>query len=38
LLVVGDRAGHWASWYRDAIKLAEARYVRFQATPPEEVR
>lgn len=35
LLVAGDKAG---SWYRDAIKLAEDRYARFLATPPEEIR
>ncbi len=26
LLVAGDKAGYWATWYRDAIPLAEARY------------
>jgi hypothetical protein len=35
LLVAGDKAGNW---YRDAIKLAEDRYARFLATPPEEIR
>jgi hypothetical protein len=35
LLVAGDKAGNW---YRDAIKLAEDRYTRFLATPPEEIR
>jgi hypothetical protein len=34
LLVAGD----WTRWYRDAIKLAEDRYSRFLATPPEEIR
>ena len=38
LLVAGDQAGHWTRWYRDAIKLAEDRYGRFLATPPEEIR
>ena len=38
LLVAGDKAGHWTRWYRDAIKLAEDRYDRFLATPPEEIR
>ena len=38
LLVAGDKAGHWTHWYRDAIKLAEDRYARFLATPPEEIR
>ncbi len=37
LLVAGDKAGAWARWYRDAIKLAEDRYARFLATPPEEI-
>lgn len=26
LLVAGDKAGQWSSWYRDAIPLAEQRY------------
>jgi hypothetical protein len=26
LLVAGDKAGQWTSWYRRAIPLAEARY------------
>ncbi len=38
LLVAGDKAGNWTHWYRDAIKLAEDRYARFLATPPEEIR
>lgn len=38
LLVAGDKTGQWARWYRDAIKLAEDRYARFLATPPEEIR
>jgi hypothetical protein len=38
LQVAGDKAGHWTRWYRDAIKLAEDRYTRFMATPPEEIR
>ena len=38
LLVAGDKAGNWTRWYRDAIKLAEDRYARFLATPPEEIR
>jgi hypothetical protein len=37
LLVAGDKAGNWSRWYRDAIKLAEDRYTRFLATPPEEI-
>ena len=38
LLVAGDKAGSWTRWYRDAIKLAEDRYVRYLATPPEEIQ
>ena len=38
LVVAGDKAGHSTRWYRDAIKLAEDRYARFLATPPEEIR
>ncbi len=38
LLVAGDKADNWTRWYRDAIKLAEDRYARFLATPPEEIR
>ncbi|MEU8167769.1 type II toxin-antitoxin system RelE/ParE family toxin [Micromonospora sp. NPDC049004] len=26
LLVAGDKAGQWSSWYRQAIPLAEQRY------------
>jgi hypothetical protein len=26
LLVAGDKAGQWTSWYRQAIPLAEQRY------------
>jgi len=26
LLVAGDKAGQWTTWYRQAIPLAEARY------------
>jgi len=32
------KAGNWTRWYRDAIKLAEDRYARYLATPPEEIR
>ena len=38
LLVAGDKVGNWTRWYRDAIKLAEDRYARYLATPPEEIR
>jgi hypothetical protein len=37
LLVAGDKSGSWTRWYRDAIKLAEDRYARYLATPPEEI-
>ncbi len=37
LLVAGDKSGRWTRWYRDAIKLAEDRYARYLATPPEEI-
>jgi len=37
LLVAGDKAGRWTRWYDDAIKLAEDRYERYLATPPEEI-
>ncbi|MGW5720542.1 type II toxin-antitoxin system RelE/ParE family toxin [Amycolatopsis sp. NPDC003865] len=29
LLVAGDKAGQWNSWYREAIPLAEDRYDRY---------
>lgn len=38
LLVAGDKSGNWARWYRDAVKLAEDRYARHLATPPEEIQ
>ncbi len=38
LLGAGDKAGNWTRWYRDAIQLAEDRYARFLAAPPEEIR
>jgi hypothetical protein len=37
LLVAGDKSGSWSRWYGDAIKLAEDRYARYLATPPEEI-
>ena len=37
LLVAGDKSGQWTRWYHDAIKLAEDRYARYLATPPEEI-
>jgi hypothetical protein len=29
LLVAGDKAGQWSAWYREAIPLAEARFVTY---------
>lgn len=29
LLVAGDKAGQWTSWYRQAIPLAEERYAAY---------
>ena len=29
LLVAGDKAGQWNTWYRHAIPLAEQRYERY---------
>jgi hypothetical protein len=29
LLVAGDKAGQWSTWYRQAIPLAEARYATY---------
>jgi hypothetical protein len=37
LLVAGDKSGRWTRWYHDAIKLAEDRYARYLAAPPEEI-
>jgi len=38
LLVAGDKSGRWTRWYDEAIKLAEDRYDRYLATPPEEIQ
>ncbi len=38
VLLVAGKAGNRTRWYRDAIKLAEDRYARYLATPPEEIR
>jgi hypothetical protein len=38
LLVAGDKSGRWTRWYGEAIKLAEDRYDRYLATPPEEIQ
>jgi hypothetical protein len=29
LLVAGDKAGQWTTWYRQAIPVAEARYATY---------
>ncbi|MGI8311266.1 type II toxin-antitoxin system RelE/ParE family toxin [Saccharopolyspora hattusasensis] len=29
LLVAGDKAGRWQTWYREAIPVAEQRYERY---------
>jgi len=29
LLVAGDKAGQWTTWYRQAIPLAEVRYTTY---------
>ncbi|MCZ2523996.1 addiction module toxin RelE [Streptomyces sp. SCUT-3] len=37
LLVAGDKAGNWQSWYTEAVKLAEERYARYLDSRPEEI-
>ena len=37
MLVAGDKSGSWNRWCGDAITLAEDRYARYLATPPEEI-
>lgn len=38
LLVAGDKAGRWSTWYQEAIPLAEQRYERYlkERTQEEE--
>lgn len=36
LLVAGDKAGQWNTWYREAIPLAERRYERYLKERAEE--
>jgi hypothetical protein len=36
LLVAGDKAGQWSSWYREAIPLAEQRYEIYVKERSEE--
>ena len=31
VLVAGDKAGRWRDWYRESIRLAEARYAAWMA-------
>jgi hypothetical protein len=31
VLVTGDKAGRWRDWYRESIRLAEARYAAWMA-------
>jgi hypothetical protein len=40
LLVAGDKAGQWTTWYLQAIPLAEQRYERYlkERTSEEEQR
>jgi len=40
LLVAGDKAGKWNTWYPEAIPLAEQRYERYlkERTQEEEQR
>jgi len=40
LLVAGDKAGQWSTWYSHAIPLAEQRYERYlkERTQEEEQR
>ena len=37
LLVAGDKAGRWQTWYTEAIKLAEERYERYLSLSDEEI-
>lgn len=38
LLVAGDKAGRWSTWYQEALPLAEQRYERYlkERTQEEE--
>lgn len=35
ILVAGDKAGNWKSWYQEAIPLAEQRYDKHLASPED---
>jgi hypothetical protein len=36
VLVAGDKAGRWRTWYAEAISLAGERYAPYQRTAGEE--
>lgn len=36
LLVAGDKAGRWRTWYTEAIPLAEQRYERYLTERAQE--
>src|ERR1700719_86243 len=36
VLVAGDKAGRWQTWYAEAIPLAEERYAAYQREAEEE--
>ena len=36
VLVAGDKAGRWRTWYAEAIPLAEERYAAYQREAKEE--
>jgi len=36
VLVAGDKAGRWRTWYAEAIPLAEERYAAYQREAEEE--
>jgi len=36
VLVAGDKAGRWRTWYAEAIPLAEERYAAYQREADEE--
>ncbi|MGW7274956.1 hypothetical protein ACWGH5_31095 [Streptomyces sp. NPDC054864] len=37
LLVAGDKAGNWVTWYDEAIPLAERRYAQYVADREKEL-
>jgi len=36
VLVAGDKAGRWSTWYAKSIPLAEQRYTAYWREPREE--